>query len=510
VAAVVYPAGFVLAEVVRAVAAGESAPAGRGVDGALFVRTLGVAGFIAVIATGLAAPAAWVARSMSWRKLIFLLAPLLLPSYLAYSGWGLLRAPGTVIGDWLMSRPGEAANWYPVLAGRVLAVGGLTLWLWPLPFLLLAMRIRRLDPAAVEALQLTGASWARRWIAVIGMVRGTLAAAVGISLLLMLGSAVPLHVAQFDTYAITIWRALDETAHRQHWAVWWRAWPLLGVALAAAVWIAAWATRPAAGESERPHEPGRGRWVGFAWAGGLWLLSVGAPVVLFATSLRSWRSVETFWRVTGGAVWNSAAVAVAAGAVCGSLAAACWYLASGPISRGRRGVVVPLVVGVLLLSGLAPGVLVGSMIARAYNAWAGVAWIGDSAAVLVLGHIARFGFVAALAGVLLARTEPAALRDARVLESGDSVRGWLRAALPPQLGAVAGVGIVCGLLSFQEIEATVLLQPPTAAGGSFAQRMLQHLHFARMEDLSAGVLVVSGAGLVICAVVVAIWPRRVP
>jgi hypothetical protein len=114
--------------------------------------------------------------------------------------------------------------------------------------------------------------------------------------------------------------------------------------------------------------------------------------------------------------------------------------------------------------------------------------------VVVLGHLARFGFVAVLAGWWLARTEGRELREMRVMDGGGA-RGWVEAGLWPRAGLVAGVGVACGLLSFHEIEATVMLQPPTSMGGGFAWKVLQALHFAREEDLVPAMLIVMVVGL---------------
>ena len=149
----------------------------------------------------------------------------------------------------------------------------------------------------------------------------------------------------------------------------------------------------------------------------------------------------------------------------------------------------------MLVSGLMPGVLVG--IATAH-AWArpGLAWVGDSPLVVILGHIARFGLIAVAAGWWLAATESRVLRDLRELDAGGSVIGWFRAAMVPQWGAIGAAGLAAGLLSFHEIELAVMVQPPSTSGGSFAWLMLQWLHFSRMDDLAAGVLWVVGVGVV--------------
>src|SRR5262249_19125526 len=67
----------------------------------LLVSTLGWCGAIAALATALAWPAAWALRNPNRHSRTagaLVLVPLLLPMYLAYAGWGLLRAPNSALG----------------------------------------------------------------------------------------------------------------------------------------------------------------------------------------------------------------------------------------------------------------------------------------------------------------------------------------------------------------------------------------------------------------------------
>jgi ABC-type Fe3+ transport system permease subunit len=521
-AAVLFPAGFVVAEIIAVIGQAPRMLMLAARDFRLLGLTIGVAGLIAVIATALALPAAWATRAWRGPVLMALLIPMLLPSYLAYSGWGLLRAPGTRLGNWLMMGGGAGgANLYPVIAGQVLAVMGLALWVWPLAWLVLLVRIRMLDPASLDALRLGPVPRWRKTLVVLGMIRPGILAAIGAAFLIMLGSAVPFHVAQLDTYAIAIWRALDETPHARHGLVWIRSWPLILIALIAALAITRLVATPPSGRGERL-QTGRGEWPGKLWVAALWGFSVLGPLVLFILSLGGWRSIATFWRITATPIANSFSLAAATAALGVVVGGAMWYLAAIAGSMRRRWLqaLVWFSLAAFLVAGLMPGVLVGSAMARAYASAAGLAPIADSWVLLALGHVARFGFIPALAGVFLARAEPAELRDLRLLEAGPSFFGWLRTAAAPaagRLGALAGVSLALGLLSFHEIEATVMLQPPTGlagGGGSFAWRMLQNLHFARMEELSAGVVIVTVGGLATCAAIFilarALMPRQSP
>jgi hypothetical protein len=181
-----------------------------------------------------------------------------------------------------------------------------------------------------------------------------------------------------------------------------------------------------------------------------------------------------------------------------------WVAASGQWRGGGPGRLAIAATAMLLAAGLTPGILVGAATARAWSMAEGVIpgarAISDSPLILVLAHTARFGFIPALAGLYLAATEPRDLRALRLLDSGSRAAGFARAAIRPQIGVVLAVALATGLLSLHEIEAAVLLQPPSAIGGGLPWQMLQWLHFARMEDLSAAVLWMLAIGVTVLIV----------
>jgi ABC-type spermidine/putrescine transport system permease subunit II len=334
-----------------------------------------------------------------------------------------------------------------------------------------------------------------------GLTRGSIAAAIAAVALVMLGSAVPMHVAQLDTYAIRIWRLLDETPTSEHARVWLAAWPLVFIAVAAGVgfgWrISALDEQGGVSATRMRGGPGLLSTPGLLTLGA-WTASVVIPAALMAASVHSARSVATFWRVSGDSILQSAGIAAATGAACAAIACATWagLSAGGWVLAGTR-----LCVALLLAGGLMPGVLIGAATAEAWNTGP-LHWVGDTWVIVVLGHVARFGFLGALLGVWMARSEPEDERRLRAIDVGGSLRGWARAALPPQGGVLAAGSIAAGLLSFHEIEAGVVLQPPGL--DSFARQMLQLLHFARTEELSAGVLIVLGIGTVAAGACVAL------
>lgn len=469
------------------------------VDWPVLARSGAIALLIGALATAIALPPAWAARRMAPRWFLVLLTPMLLPSYLAYIGWSELRAPRTMLGDWLMRGTEAGANEWPIIAGRVFAAGGLVLWSWPLAALILAARVRRIDRSTLDALRLEPVPAWRGWLTRLSMIRGSIAAATAAVALVMLGSAVPLHLAQFQTFAIRLWMLLDLTPPDDQWRVWLAAWPLAVIALACGTWIGCHATADegAASVDEGSREPLPR--AGLAAAALLWLASVAAPLVLMARSVGSFGAVRAFLRTHGDALGGSGAIAAVVALLAFAVACTTWVgLGAWRCGRGARTLTRCSIV-LLLAAGLVPGVLVGSATSIAWSR-AGLASDAGALASIVLAHVARLGFVAALLGAWARRCEPAVERELRLLDGGDTWRGWARAAFPLQAGPVLAGAIAVGLMSFHEIEAAVMLQPP--GWGSFPLRMLQLLHFNRMDDLAAAVVVVMILGMAAAGAVI--------
>ncbi len=514
-ASIAFPLGAVICDafISREPAADSITP--WGVGWGRLGRSLLVAAQIGVLATLCAWPASWAARALPARWLSVLLVPMLMPSYLAYIGWSQLRAPGNPIGDFLMRGPAEGPNWWQITAGQVCAIGGLVLWSWPLAMLILGARIRRLDPDILDALRLEPAPAWRRTLALAALCRGSLLAAALAVSLVMLGSAVPLHIAQLDTYAIEIWRLLDSTPPGQHGRVWVASWPLILIALLAGLWIgrridgapetggpSLRGGPPLRGGSRsprRPAHPAAGR-TALVITSLLWLFSVIAPGLLMSIDIRHAGFIADFWRTHAGAFTVTALVACAVALIAGAIATAVWM---GLSAHGapRWGRVTRWSIVALVAAGLTPGILVGYATATAWNR---LGIVSDTSALvsIALAHTARLGFVGALVGWWAARSEAPEERALRRIDGADTIPGWFRAAWPTQSGLILAATLAVGLLSFHEIEASVMLQPPGL--DSFPRQMLQLLHYNRMEDVAGAVVVVLGCGLLASAAVVAL------
>ena len=397
-------------------------------------RTLGVALLIGVLSTVIALPGARLLARRASVWTLLLMTPMLMPSYLAYAGWGLARAPGTWLGDALARAAGAGAHWAPILVGRTLAIGALALWAFPIASITLAASIARRDPALDDVLRLEAAPRWRRAGVTLAMHRGAILASVALVALVMLGSSVPLHLAQVDTLAIVVWRELSESPREDWWRAWLAASPLIAVG-AVASWIIGdrlvrAAMRPQSPPPRDDHHRPIAR--ATAIAGALvWALGVGVPIALFAMSIQNTDSLWRFWRLSAEGFRSSLLTAAMVATLTLLIALAASYLLSTRTTAGARICLIAL--RMLTFAALVPGVLVGASILEAYPTL-------DARALPVLAGVARFGFLGAVVACLTAWAEPAGRRDARLLCSR-GMRGWAIACLPTQWGALLGASI---------------------------------------------------------------------
>lgn len=476
---------------------------------ALILRSFGIALGIAALATLSAWPAAFALafarRPAAW--FVLTLAPVLLPPYLASAAWGLLRAPGTPIGDALLRAAADGQTWAPVFAGRVTAVFALAIWSWPLAAVIIALRLRETDADALDAARLE----ARPRRAAVGLLAPPLArasiAAAGMLAVLMLGSAIPLHVAQFETVSLRAWTLLTLLPPSQHAAAWLAAWPAFLAAALAAVLATRAAVWPSARRADAPHQPRRAqlrsRWPAAA-ALLIWALAVVVPLILFTNALEELASVPRTLQLDLDAWLASARASIAPGLIAVCITLATWHGLSTGARLARR--LTAAAITLLAFTALAPGILIAAAIAR----FAAVLPIDPTAWALAAAHVARFGFVAALLGCALAAVEPAWKRDLRCADGARSLRALAASAGPAAIAVPLAAGVLVALLSFHEIEAAVLLTPP--GRGALARTLLDRLHYARQEDLSAACLILAAVasfvGLLALAAMAAFRPRR--
>jgi len=456
------------------------------------IRSIVTAFSIGLCATMLGWPLAWLLRRRGWQFLPLVATPLLLPNYLAFGAYNLLRAPGSLLGDLLERSARGDSGWIPVFAGQVLAFASLSLWSAPLSAIVLAIWLGRVETSTLEQLSmdLPGRSFGRSLMVRCRLAAPGILAGIGIVTLLMLGSAVPLHVARLETLTIRVWLAMDLLPQDRQWRAWIVAWPLLVLALAGAWMIlrfGAW-DRPE-GELRTAIEQDGIRRSGLL--GSLLVFAAGAvvPLALFASHLASAGGLTGFVRVYRDQIVNSAGLSAATGACAGVMMLASWM---GMLAGGWSKRIVRATVFLFAFGALAPGVMIGVWLAAFVRRVCPA--LEDSSLILVLAHLARFGIVPVVLGCWLASGEAKEQADQRRLDGATGLLGVLRTAIAANWPALGAGAIMVAILSFHEIECAVVLQPPGV--DTFARAILNQLHFARTQELStAGILLLS-VGLV--------------
>lgn len=497
---IVMPALLVLASVGRELLSpAPTPPASPMVPWRLLGVTLLYSGGVGLLATLLAIPAAIVIRGRGWRWGVWVCTPMLLPSYLAYAGWGLLRAPRTILGDAIERAAQAGATWLPTAVGEALAIGGLALWSWPIAAVLLSLHWSRVDAGALDALVLD-AKGSRRWLSLARMGAPGALVAFAAATLVMLGSPVPFHLAQVPTISMEVWRRLmEEPLPARAWA---SALPMTCVVIAGVFAFARSALAAPASSLESPTSlgtrasgPVARSWAALVALAALFACSLLAPLALFLLAIHEWSSVPVTLHSLRPAIVNSGLVCFVVTAVGLAMAVASWRAFSS-FGAGIRGLARMCLLA-FLVAGVLPGVLVGSALAACLSLVDSRRLIADTSLAVAMGHLARFLFVPILAGWWLASTEPADARDLRRVEGVGGLSGYFAGIFPNQLPALIGVAAILTALSLHEIESAIMLTPP--GGGGLAHRILGFLHYSKMEDLS-----VASAGLALVAIALAI------
>tara|TARA_R110002167_G_scaffold363560_2_gene584098 strand:- start:22635 stop:24266 length:1632 start_codon:yes stop_codon:yes gene_type:complete len=472
----------------------------------LFARSFGIAGLIGVIATGLGA---LVARGLmgfgsgSSRKWVWgvALVPIWMPSYALYGAMNLARAPDTMVGGWLISYATSEPShrWAAVWAGYAIGVLGLGVWGSVIAAMVIAGGARE-RAIYRDMMDLEPAGWMTRARVWVGVHRGVLVRAWGVVTVVMMGSGVPLHLAQLQTWSIMVWRGLIERQVDEWGTVWVMGLPMVVAGLGGAWLVTRVVVRDAMSRgmvgTGVEDSSGRGGFFGMAM---VWGLAVVVPVAVLMVSIDDWRSMGLFWTERGDAIWHSVVI----GGVVGLIGCGFAMGIAGLLGHWARWVRWVGVAGVYVSASgaLVPGVLVGASVVQAGGLIGGLFGGGIGGWFGVYGEIAgllvRVLVVGGIVGAVVAGRESGELVSQR-WSLGGGVLDWWRAHGKTGIAACVGAGVLCGLLAVHEIEASVMI---TRAGVStLSQSLLADLHYARLERLSAALLNLMGAAMVVAAI----------
>jgi ABC-type Fe3+ transport system permease subunit len=265
------------------------------------------------------------------------------------------------------------------------------------------------------------------------------------------------------------------------------AWPLLAVALAAAMPL--WFMRRRIGEAlldVATIEDDGAATARRSAAGAVPCLAAAgtllAPWAFFAVNLQRPAALWSAWPVyvdewrdgllyAGGAALIAAWLALGVDCLLTAPRASAW--------RRLRPAGIALMV-VAALAVLSPPALVGDAFLATYIR---VPAIADHWPVVSALTAARFSVIAMLLVRLGGRLSHPQYAEMAATDGADFARFYLRVHLPARLPAAAAGGLAVGLLAFTEVAATQLVKP--AGVKSMATTMLNQIHFGRSDETLA-------------------------
>lgn len=429
----------------------------------LLARTLGYNFAVAVLATGMALPAAIVlgrGRGIL-SKILWMILPaaLLMPS-LAYSyAWSqfVVLNSGAFEALGITFSPAGPAD-------VMRCIWTLAAWLWPVPAGLIGLALRRMDTSVQQQALLDGVLWRITLRQLLGPIVASLAVVTimatqefavyettGISVVateVRLVFDTGAFSAIGDTSLAAGGSALPDQAARSAAAVA-TAMPLLLITIILAA-LAVWgASRASASDDisagDWPRSLAAPKWTCLC-AALLVVLTLVVPVLSLIASLRIPFSPGRIWTQFGPEIGGS----VLLGSIAAALAVLAAMSASGQWRRGLMGLAI-----VCFLIG---GQLLAIALIRVCNR-PSLTWAYDGAAVPVMAYLGRFIWLPLVA----ARgtwTQP--WRQLREMTAADGAGPFATArhvVWPLAWPAIAAAGLLVGALSLNEVQATVLLYP---------------------------------------------------
>jgi len=470
----------------------------------LTLRSFATAGGIAAVSVVLAfVPARLLAGTeRGGAALALVLAPLVLPQYVAYYAWWLLLSPTTALGR-LLAEDAAVARFLHALT----ASGSLVLWYWPLAALLLWQGWRALDGDILRQARLDAGPVRRLTGVTLPLLGRSIALAFGVCFVLVLSEQGTFDLAGIETLGTKIGlemaRVYETTGSAGATA---RAGAPLTIA---AIMVAAALRRRLRDRSTHPPEatshPLAGAW---AWGATAALagISAAAPLVLLAAHVRDAGPWRDFPALHGPELLGSAGTSLAAAAMAMLIAGGA-LLADRPARAGR--ILAAAACTTILMATFLPGSLLAvSLLHLASSA-------GLPAAVRNGWWSVSAGQAARLAGVVLIVLQAARdaadrrLAEMAAVDGATPLQAFRHVHLARVWPAVLGAFLLAALFAMTELSATMVLLP--AGVPNFAQGLLNQMHYVRDQQVIASCLVLAGgyaAAAILLVALLRLWKAR--
>jgi len=482
---------------------------------ALLAVTLGWSLAITAAATVVGIPAGLcLARSghglasRIWAALC--VAVLCIPPYLLYWVWGLVRRPGSPIGEWARQEQWRASAlqvwqlWW-----------GLTWWTWPLVALVIAAAVRARPQAHDEMLVLDGAKRLRRTWVTLMQVKPAIALGAGLALLSTLTGFAAFDLASSslpmaDTYGSVLRRVRFEIGPDASLIA---SGPLITISMLIAGAVALLTARS---NIDGEEQLAAGYRLSHALLALATAISIALPAGIMFERLGGLEPFARLGPLEGRAIGESLSWAIAAGLLfvivsighafgwshpramvrrATTLSAAGWVL-MGVMPAAARGAALlqsRALATTVIPARLYPETLWLSLPGGQYIAWP---------VLVIVGYLASYGLISVLIGWWIAHGEDEVLRGSRMLDGAVGWSDWLSARgwTVPAAGTIAGLlGMV---LSLGDVSTTMIVLPPGPQ--SLTQRLLNKMHYA-YEDSALATCLMIMAIVIPAGFVAAIW-----
>jgi iron(III) transport system permease protein len=412
-----------------------------------------------LLSTAIGAPLGFVLARVAVRGTavlrIALSAPVLLPPYIAGLAWTYFGSrQGPVAG---LVGPELLSDWTYSLPAAILV---LSLVFYPIPMLATEVAMRAVDGRLEEAALLVAAPGRVLQRITFPLVAPTVCAGALVVFVLAASEfGVPglLRVRVYTTEVFTAFAALYDFGQAIVLTL-----PLLLLCLVVAAIAGGFlrdrlVTTPRS--APRASALGAG-WEPLAIAGALAVLTLALalPIAVLAAEALRGRALSAVVAGSGEAILNSLLLAAAGATLV--VGVALWLGYARARAHGRVGRVVDVLWIVVFA---VPSTVVGVGLIALWNRAGplGVAYGTD--AMLLLGYLARFVPMAALALAASTRHVPVSHEDAAAISGAGWLRGMWRVVLPQMRASLAATWVIVFVLAFGELGVSILVAPPGEA-----------------------------------------------
>ena len=426
-----------------------------------------------------------------------MLVPICMPSYIIYYAWWQSWPADSELYRWIVKN--GSVHW----ARQATLYAGLVCWSWPLVSWAVAWAGASRAAHRDELLQLDHASPWVRWIDRLRTDAPGIAIGALFVFLATLANTTSFDLAEVFTFSNEL-RAIEalQATPRQMLSA---AWPQIALCAvgAATVWRLTTGQR-----NETAVRPGGVSGYAVMFTIAVWLATVILPIALFARHVLqaddALQLVRDFFGSYHRAIQSTIQSAAISG-VCGAILGVGLFLAWLDDRTIVRGVASGISI-TFLFAAIVPASVVGVAMQSAYHNVVFGDWVFATPLILTIGHMACFGFVAALLARWCARRQPRTLNELRMLDGVRGLPGVVQALLPQIAFVGVGTFAIILVFSFGEIPVTAVVAPPARVGsGPLSLTLLNDMHYQRPQTVMMAAFGMAIAATIVAFLVALAW-----